>query len=216
MYGSNFLNEFIQKFSQEAQISRMNVNFGSDALVIAAYIFMALGLYTLARNRGIKNPWLAWVPVANMWLLGCISDQYRYVVRGENRSRRKRMLTLAIVKVVLVSVLVTLLVVLLVSAGVMAISGSSLKTLLTLTPMTAAVLVAALAAVVVAIWLDVETFCAYYDLFSSCTPDQKTLYTVLSIVLSLIGLSVVAAVLVFICRNKEEGMPQRIAQPEYQ
>ena len=36
------------------------------------YILASLGLYKLASNQGIQNPWLAWIPVANMYILGKI------------------------------------------------------------------------------------------------------------------------------------------------
>lgn len=35
---------------------------------IILYVLMALGLYKLASNRGIENPWLAWIPVANLYI----------------------------------------------------------------------------------------------------------------------------------------------------
>ncbi|MGN5651039.1 hypothetical protein [Bacillus sp. Brlt_9] len=35
-----------------------------------AYILTSLGLMTLAKNAGIKNPWLAWIPIANLWIWG--------------------------------------------------------------------------------------------------------------------------------------------------
>ena len=57
-------------------------------LAIASYVLTALALYTIARRRGLRNPWLAWIPVANSWLLGSLSDQYRYVVKGEHKSKR--------------------------------------------------------------------------------------------------------------------------------
>ena len=34
------------------------------------YVFESIGLYTLAKRRGLQYPGLAWVPVANMWILG--------------------------------------------------------------------------------------------------------------------------------------------------
>ena len=58
-------------------------------LTIGAYVFSSLALYTVAQRRGLNKPWLAWVPVVNCWILGSLSDQYRYVVRGENKSKRK-------------------------------------------------------------------------------------------------------------------------------
>ncbi len=73
----------------------------SFGMSVVGYVFTALALYTIAKRRGIKHPWLAWIPVANLWLLGCISDQYRYVTRGQVLTRRKSLLTLNIVSNVL-------------------------------------------------------------------------------------------------------------------
>ncbi len=39
-------------------------------VLIAIYIYFALAWYTIAKKRGHKHPWLAWIPFANiaMWL----------------------------------------------------------------------------------------------------------------------------------------------------
>lgn len=37
---------------------------------IISYIFMAIGLYTMAKNRKMEHPWLAWIPIANNYLMG--------------------------------------------------------------------------------------------------------------------------------------------------
>lgn len=39
-------------------------------IAIAIYVLMAIGLSTLAANAGIENPWLAWIPIANLYILG--------------------------------------------------------------------------------------------------------------------------------------------------
>lgn len=39
-------------------------------IALIAHILMALGLYRMAFNKGIENPWLAWIPVGNLWILG--------------------------------------------------------------------------------------------------------------------------------------------------
>ena len=39
------------------------------------HIFRSVGLYRIAKSRGIRRAWLAWVPVGNAWLQGNISDQ---------------------------------------------------------------------------------------------------------------------------------------------
>ena len=66
------------------------------AVSVAVYVFQSLGMYTIAKRRGIRNPWLSWIPVGNMWILGSISDQYQYVVKGRVRKRRKLLLGLMI------------------------------------------------------------------------------------------------------------------------
>ena len=73
---------------------------------IATYVLSALGLYTIAKRRGLNHPWLAWIPVASAWIVGSLSDQYRYVVNGENKSKRKVLLTLNIITTVLSLVMV--------------------------------------------------------------------------------------------------------------
>ena len=61
---------------------------------IASYVLTSLALYTLASRRGIRKAWLSWVPVLNVWIVGSLSDQYRYVVKGQVKSKRKILLTL--------------------------------------------------------------------------------------------------------------------------
>ena len=41
---------------------------------IVMYVFSALGLYTMAGNRGIEYKWIAWIPVVQLWLLGDLID----------------------------------------------------------------------------------------------------------------------------------------------
>ena len=59
------------------------------AFAVVCYVLEGKSLSAIARRRGIEKPWLAWVPVGSSWLLGSISDQYRYVTYGQVRSRRK-------------------------------------------------------------------------------------------------------------------------------
>ena len=83
----------------------------SFLLSVATYVLTALGLYTIAQRRGINKPWLAWIPVVNVWTLGCISDQYRYVVKGEKKSKRKVLIGLNIAQAVCVLVFFVLMIV---------------------------------------------------------------------------------------------------------
>jgi hypothetical protein len=39
---------------------------------LAFYVLKSIGLYTLANNRGIENSWLAWIPVADLYIMGLL------------------------------------------------------------------------------------------------------------------------------------------------
>ena len=63
---------------------------------IAMYVLQALGFYTIAKRRGIRHAWLAWVPFGSAWILGCISDDYKSRCTGKKQSLRIALLVLAI------------------------------------------------------------------------------------------------------------------------
>ena len=188
-------------------------NVMSLGIGVLAYVFTALGLYTIAQRRGIKNPWMAWVPVVNVWILGCISDQYRYVVKGEVRSRRKVLLILNILKN-----LGTLAAIIMAIAGVvgMIVHADMLETETNraivefLGRQFLPVIGLSLIMGVITLVKFAFTAMAYYDLFASCEPDNKVLYLVLGLLIR-----ITLPIFLFICRHKDLGMPARKApQPE--
>lgn len=71
-----------------------------DILTIALYVLQALGLYTIAKRRGIRNPWLAWIPFGSVWILGAICDDYKTRC-GKSSKLRVVLLVLTIVMAVL-------------------------------------------------------------------------------------------------------------------
>ena len=46
---------------------------------LTPYILRSLGLYSLAKNRGIDAPWLAWIPVGNAYIMGCLCKASPYI-----------------------------------------------------------------------------------------------------------------------------------------
>lgn len=46
-------------------------------------VLTALALWRTAYWRGIRRPWLALIPVADLWVLGSLSDRYHKQVRGK-------------------------------------------------------------------------------------------------------------------------------------
>ena len=56
---------------------------------IVMYVFSALGLYTMAGNRGIEYKWIAWIPVVQLWLLGDLIDNKMWGFEYTNAVLRK-------------------------------------------------------------------------------------------------------------------------------
>jgi len=57
-----------------AALMAMGVAICAIALVIGLvfYVLKSIGLYTLAQNRGIENPWLAWIPITDLYIMGML------------------------------------------------------------------------------------------------------------------------------------------------
>ena len=159
-------------------------------------------MYAIAKRRNISNPILAWIPVANMWLLGCIADNYDEAVKGVKKKTR------VVLMVLFAAFLVTAViygVTMGIFTSVMAVNNAD----------STAVVISAIAMVVgivlyfgVAIAMSVFQYIAYYKLFKSCRPDNAVLFIVFSIFLPTLP------IFLFICRNDDKGMPVQEAVVE--
>lgn len=169
---------------------------------IAAYVLRSLGVYTIAKRRGIRHPWMAWVPVVDHWLLGCISDQYQYVVKGKNKSKRKVLLVLDLAMVALYVVLMVCALIVVIGAVTEVseneIYAPAMGMLGSVIPMMG-----------IAIALMVFRYMALYDLYTSCSPQNNVLFLVLSILFN-----VTEPFFIFFNRKKDDGMPPRRPEPQ--
>ena len=173
---------------------------------IAAYVLTSMAIYTVAHRRGLNNPWLAWVPIINWWLLGSLSDQYQYVVKGKNTSRRKWLLVLNILKNLLVAGFFVYAIAIVGSAlknGPFGMFGRGAADLLA--PVLT-LLSFALPFVSVVIALCIIRYIALYDVYRSLDPSNAVLYLVLSILFS-----PTEPFFLFFNREKDLGMPPRKA-----
>lgn len=41
-------------------------------ILVVFYVFKSLAIYAMAVKKGIENPWLAWIPIADLYLLGLL------------------------------------------------------------------------------------------------------------------------------------------------
>lgn len=170
---------------------------------IASYVLNAVGLYRVAKRRGIHHAWLAWIPIGCNWLLGSISDHYQYVTKRKVTKRRKILLTLSLILLGVIGLLVTG------TVGVVLFSDSPSG------DVTGEILSVALMACsylgMLGLEIAILVFCyiAYYDLFKSCKPDNAVLFLVLGILFN-----VALPFFVFFGTEKDLGMPtKRPPQP---
>ena len=194
----------------------------SSMVSLAGYILLALGLYTIAKRRGIRNPWLAWIPFGQSWMMGCVSDQYQYVAQGRQKSKRKIILWLEIATAVLSAVTIIMLMVALLDMlryidideyalylegrldidpfdklkddDLIRIASSMMRVL----PLSFVLLGSAVA-------LTVIRYMALYDLYRSCEPSSAGINTAVSIFLGGIAMGI----LVLLNRSKDFGMKPR-------
>ena len=162
------------------------------AYCILSYVFTCLSMYTIAKRRGIFNPWLAWIPIGNACILGSISDQYQNIAKGKIRNRRAVLLGLniAIVALLIPFVIVEFMLFLSVESS----DAAGVASLIV-------ILVFYLVYFALAIVNLVFYYIALYDLYSSCNPDNAAMFLVLSIFIT-----ITQPFFMFACRNKDLGM----------
>ena len=167
------------------------------AFSVIAYILTGKSLSAIARRRGIDKPWLAWVPVGCDWLLGCISDQYRYVTFGEESNRRGKLLKMNII-------LMAIALVVLILSGVMCAIGVLSGSEDVILAMALFMMVLAYGMIPVAVVYSINYYKSMFDLFRSCDPDKSLIYLLVSIFASF-----PLPFFLHSCKEKDLGMPPR-------
>lgn len=178
---------------------------------IATYVLSSLAIYTIAQRRGLNKPWLAWIPVVNCWLLGSLSDQYRYVVKGENKSKRKWLLILNLIQWACAVAMIAVVVVFVVNIVGDAMYGMPEQQMVEeALGMVLSIMGVALPMIAVAIAYAIIRYMALYDVYKSLDPANCVLFLVLSI---LFGIT--EPFFLFFNRHKDQGMPPRRQEPAY-
>lgn len=193
--------------------------FFSSLISILFYVLQGLGLYTLAQRRGIRHPWLAWIPVGCVWIIGAIADDYHLKAKNEVKNRRKLLLALSVALLALVVLIWACFAGMIVELLIWGDSAQFTWMELLLAQIIP-ILLLTLAITVLSIVTTVFQYICLYDIYASCDPNNASLYLVLGIFVS--GLT---GIFLFICRNKDQGMyplapygyrNQNWQQPQYQ
>ena len=190
----------------------------NNLLSIAIYIFTSLALFTIARRRFVPHAWLAWIPFAQFWIVGSISDNYHWSVHHQIKKKRKVLLVLYILMIICVVVLIAgmfKMLIAVINAGItsdaqieemlnMISSGDPgryedllAEFLSSLGMMFLSLLVMLPVSIIYVIFY----YMALYGLYRSCTPENAGVYLALSILFSF-----TLPIFLMICRNKDQGM----------
>lgn len=177
----------------------------SSLIAIAAYVLSSMTFYTVACRRGLNHPWLAWIPVVKNYLIGSVSDQYRYVVRRERKNKRGILLALSILRAVLGAIALGLLIAV-ISRGVRGFMWdySERRIMEEIMESVAGLIYMSLPLCAVSIAYWILRYMALFDIYRSLDPGNGVLYLVLSILIR-----ATEPFFLFFNRSKDDGMPPR-------
>lgn len=175
-------------------------------LGLACYVFRSVAVYTIAKRRELKSPWMAWVPVTNDYLLGSVSDQYQYVAKRKNTNRRKWLLVLEILRLVITAVVCVACAVLIGQLVTGILVGESMEKIMrsVLPSVAGAALILCLLLGGLSVAVTVIRYVALYDVFTSLDPKNSVMYLVFSIFFG-----ITEPIFLFANREKDRGMPPR-------
>lgn len=78
-YGNSDIEDMMELLSSTAVLTFVTIFFIIFFVLLAGlYVLNSIGLYRMAKKMGHDKPWLAWIPIANMWLMFTLPDsEYR-------------------------------------------------------------------------------------------------------------------------------------------
>ena len=167
---------------------------------LVGWIIRSLSLHSIAKRRGIRHAWLAWIPVGSRWILGSVADQYQHLVQGKVTSRRKIMLILGAVSMVLYTVVYGF-------SFMQVFAGMGMLPMEQVETAVLAGAIPSMLGTVVGIVTLVFYHICNYDLYRSCRPNGATAFLVLGIIFP-----VCEPFFYLACRKKDLGMV--VPQPE--
>ena len=172
----------------------------SAVIGIAIYLLESISVYKMAKSAEIKNPWLAFIPVANDWVFGTLAEKYKK--KNGTKSARFGIILPVLEGIVLIeAIALTIFTVI----SIKEITGYALDAVNTSSEMAPEqfmslipVIILYFALMAVAIAYAVVFFIALWRVYSSFDKPNATLYIVLSVVFT-----ISVPIILFIIRNRK-------------
>lgn len=169
---------------------------------IPFYVFSSIGYYTIAKRRGIKAPGLAWVPVANYFIIGGIGDDYQKRTTGKDAKLRIWMVVLQAIAAMLFFVATVSIIGMVISLIVNYDTLGDEMPIDMLFNFFAAYIPLFIGSLIL-LATTVLYYISLYRIYKAASPDMAVVFIVLSIFFS-----VIIPFVVFALRNKDDGLPQ--------
>lgn len=172
----------------------------SAVIGIAIYLLESISVYKMAKSAEIKNPWLAFIPVANDWVFGTLAEKYKK--KNGTKSARFGIILPVLEGIVLIE---TIALTIFTVISIKEITGYALDAVNTSTEMVPEqfmslipVIILYFALMAVAIAYAVVFFIALWRVYYSFDKSNATLYIVLSIIFT-----ISVPIILFIIRNRK-------------
>ena len=172
----------------------------SAVIGIAIYLLESISVYKMAKSAEIKNPWLAFIPVANDWVFGTLAEKYKK--KNGTKSARFGIILPVLEGIVLIE---TIALTIFTVISIKEITGYALDAVNTSSEMAPEqfmslipVIILYFALMAVAIAYAVVFFIALWRVYSSFDKSNATLYIVLSVVFT-----ISVPIILFIIRNRK-------------
>lgn len=172
----------------------------SAVIGIAIYLLESISVYKMAKSAEIKNPWLAFVPVANDWVFGSLAEKYKK--KNGTKSARFGIILPVLEGIVLIE---TIALTIFTVISIKEITGYALDAVNTSTEMVPEqfmslipVIILYFALMAVAFAYIIVFYVALWRIYSSFDKPNATLYIVLSVVFT-----IPVPIILFIIRNRK-------------
>ena len=156
---------------------------------IAKYILMSIGLYKIASRRNLNYSFLAFIPIANSYLLGFIYDDINKTMNRTTKTAMK----LLILRIVTSCATLILMPFTILSYYVVGVTGTAVAVTVIASLVGAALFV-------LSVIYYVYYFIALYGIYKEYAYDKAVLFLVISILFF-----VLAPLFVFLIRNNKSG-----------
>ena len=171
-------------------------------LSLVNYILTSIGLYTIAKRRGISNPFLAWIPIISCWTVGGIAEEYdqkRSIKRNWKLAILTPKMIVALSIVSMIASCITLAMQNVFSASDILLSSGIIFFYISYTILVMSGVVAS-----------IVSYVCYFKIFESTKTEKALLYLILSMLIPM-----AMGICLFSCRNKGYSNEQPAMSENY-